>query len=37
MVIEELIEHAEDTSQVAESAARGLDAQTPSGREQDRG
>ena len=37
MVIEELIEHAGDTAQVAESAARGLDAQTPSGREQDRG
>ena len=37
MVIEELIEHPDDTRQVAESAARGLDAQTPSGREKDRG
>jgi len=37
LMIEELIEHAEDTAQVAESTARGLDAQTPSGREQDRG
>ena len=36
MIIEELIEHRGDTPQVAESAARGLDAQTPSGREQDR-
>jgi hypothetical protein len=36
MLIEELIEHPDDTTQVAESAARGLDAQTPSGREQDR-
>lgn len=36
MVIEELIEHADDTRQVAESPARGLDAQTPSGREEDR-
>jgi hypothetical protein len=36
MIIEELIEHRDDTPQVAESAARGLDAQTPTGREQDR-
>jgi len=36
MIIEELIQHADDTRQVAESPARGLDAQTVSGREQDR-
>lgn len=35
-VIEELIEHAADTAQVAESPDRGLDAQTPSGREAER-
>lgn len=35
-VIEELIEHATDTPQVAESPERGLDAQTPSGREAER-
>jgi hypothetical protein len=37
LVIEELIEHPDDATQVAESAARGLDAQTLSGRERDRG
>lgn len=36
LIIEELIEHAGDERQVAESPDRGLDAQTPSGREQDR-
>lgn len=35
-VIEELIEHTGDTAQVAESPARGLDAQTPSGLEAER-
>jgi hypothetical protein len=35
-VIEELIEHSDDEPQVAESPDRGLDAQTPSGREGER-
>jgi hypothetical protein len=35
-VIEELIEHDTDEPQVAESPDRGLDAQTPSGTEQER-
>lgn len=35
-VIEELIEHADETAQVAESPDRGLDAQTPSGEEAER-
>jgi hypothetical protein len=35
-VIEELIEHADDEPQVAESPDRGLDAQTPSGHEGER-
>lgn len=35
-VIEELIEHADDEAQVAESPARGLDSQTPSGAEAQR-
>lgn len=35
-VIEELIEHPQDEQQVAESPDRGLDAQTPSGLEQER-
>jgi hypothetical protein len=35
-VIEDLIEHADDEPQVAESPDRGLDAQTPSGREGER-
>jgi hypothetical protein len=35
-IIEELIEHASDTTQVAESPDRGLDAQTPSGEEAER-
>jgi hypothetical protein len=35
-VIEELIEHVDDEPQVAESPDRGLDAQTPSGREGER-
>ncbi len=35
LVIEELIEHADAQPQVAESPDRGLDAQTPSGREGD--
>lgn len=35
-VIEELIEHADDEPQVAESPDRGLDAQTPSGHEAER-
>lgn len=35
-VIEELIEHADDEPQVAESPDRGLDAQTPSGFEAER-
>lgn len=36
LIIEELIEHAGDERQVAESPDRGLDSQTRSGREQDR-
>jgi len=35
-IVEELIEHATDTAQVAESPDRGLDAQTPSGQEEER-
>ena len=35
-IVEELIEHPTDTAQVAESPARGLDAQTPSGQEEER-
>jgi hypothetical protein len=35
-VIEELIAHEDDTTQVGESPARGLDAQTPSGLEAER-
>jgi hypothetical protein len=35
-VIEEMIEHADDEPQVAESPDRGLDAQTPSGHEAER-
>ena len=35
-IIEELIEHVEDTAQVAESPDRGLNAQTPSGEEAER-
>lgn len=35
-IIEELIEHPDDLPQVAESPARGLDAQTPSGEEKER-
>ncbi len=35
-VIEELISHPDDEPQVAESPDRGLDAQTPSGREAER-
>lgn len=35
-VIEDLIQHADDEPQVAESPDRGLDAQTPSGLEQER-
>lgn len=35
-IIEELIEHPSDTTQVAESPDRGLDAQTPSGEEAER-
>jgi hypothetical protein len=35
-IIEELIEHADDEPQVAESPDRGLDAQTPSGLEAER-
>ena len=35
-IIEELIGHSRDTVQVAESPDRGLDAQTPSGREAER-
>lgn len=35
-IIEELIEHAADLPQVSESPDRGLDAQTPSGREAER-
>lgn len=35
-LIEELIAHPDDTTQVSESPARGLDAQTPSGEEADR-
>ena len=37
LIIEELIEHKDDEQQVHESAATGLDAQTPSGLEQERG
>ena len=36
LIIEELIEHATDLPQVAESPDRGLDAQTPSGEEAER-
>lgn len=36
LVIEELIEHGDEMPQVSESPARGLDAQTPSGKEQER-
>jgi hypothetical protein len=36
LVIEELIEHRDDERQVSESPSRGLDAQTPSGREGER-
>ncbi|MBN9206253.1 hypothetical protein [Methylibium petroleiphilum] len=36
LIVEELIEHGDDLPQVAESPARGLDAQTVSGRERDR-
>ena len=36
LIVEELIEHGDDLPQVAESPARGLDAQTRSGRERDR-
>ncbi|EWS56052.1 hypothetical protein [Methylibium sp. T29] len=36
LIVEELIEHGDDLPQVAESPARGLDAQTASGRERDR-
>lgn len=36
LIVEELIEHGDDLPQVAESPARGLDAQTTSGRERDR-
>ena len=36
LIVEELIEHDDDLPQVAESPARGLDAQTASGRERDR-
>ena len=36
LVIEELIEHATDLPQVAESPDRGADAQTPSGQEAER-
>jgi hypothetical protein len=35
-IVEELIEHSTDTAQVAESPDRGLDAQTPSGEEEER-
>jgi hypothetical protein len=35
-IVEELIEHPTDTAQVAESPDRGLDAQTPSGEEEER-
>lgn len=37
LIIEELIEHPEDERQTFESPARGLDAQTPSGTEEERG
>jgi len=36
LIIEELIEHHDDERQVPESPSRGLDAQTPSGRENER-
>ncbi|MBS0340104.1 MAG: hypothetical protein JSS56_06225 [Proteobacteria bacterium] len=36
LVIEELIEHATDLPQVTETPDRGLDAQTPSGKESER-
>lgn len=36
-IVEELIDHPEDLSPVAESPDRGLDAQTPSGEESERG
>lgn len=36
LIIEELIEHRDDERQVPESPSRGLDAQTPSGREDER-
>jgi hypothetical protein len=36
LVIEELIQHGDELPQVSESPARGLDAQTPSGEEQER-
>ena len=35
-VIEELIDHPDDQPQISESPERGLDAQTPSGRESER-
>lgn len=35
-IIEELIEHREDLTQVSESPDRGLDAQTPQGKEEER-
>ena len=35
-IVEELIQHPTDTAQVAESPDRGLDAQTPSGQEEER-
>lgn len=36
LIIEELIEHRDDVRQMPESPSRGLDAQTPSGRESER-
>lgn len=36
LIIEELIEHHDDERQVPESPSRGIDAQTPSGRENER-
>ncbi|MBA2721594.1 MAG: hypothetical protein H0U56_01605 [Methylibium sp.] len=36
LLIEELIEHRDDERQMPESPSRGLDAQTPSGRENER-
>ncbi|MGH6608965.1 MAG: hypothetical protein ACRECQ_01790 [Burkholderiaceae bacterium] len=36
LIIEELIEHRDDERQMPESPSRGLDAQTPSGREGER-